>query len=148
MENLIDACCKQEIDEILSNPDVQERVKMYFEQDTLFRQMIARHTVVKGNAIITDLRGVETIYTGNRFLIYSLYPDQNISLWVVDGRNKHNCPIAVGRSILNRTSKTDVGRLMLKYGGGGHPQVGTCQVDYADADRVIGELLEAVNSDG
>jgi nanoRNase/pAp phosphatase (c-di-AMP/oligoRNAs hydrolase) len=147
MENLIDACCKQDIVEILANPDVQERVKMYFEQDTLFRQMIARHTAVKGNAIITDLRGVETIYTGNRFLIYSLYPEQNISLWVVDGRNKHNCPIAVGHSILNRTSKTDVGKLMLKYGGGGHPQVGTCQVEYSDADRVIDELLEAINNE-
>ena len=110
--------------------------------------MIAEHTTLHGNAIVTDLRNVETIYTGNRFLLYSLYPDQNISLWLVDGRNKQNCPIAVGHSILNRTSNTDVGALMLKYGGGGHHQVGTCQVDYDDADRVLEEMLAKINADG
>jgi nanoRNase/pAp phosphatase (c-di-AMP/oligoRNAs hydrolase) len=147
-ENLIDACASQDIDEILANPDVKERIDLYFEQDALFREMVARHTSVRKNAIVTDLRNVATIYTGNRFLIYSLYPEQNISLWIVDGRNKQNCPIAVGHSILNRSSNTDVGALMLKYGGGGHHQVGTCQVDYADADRVIEELIAKINADG
>ena len=144
MENLIDACATQTIEEILANPDVEERAQLYYEQTALFKEMVTAHTKTYGNVIITDLRGVETIYTGNRFLVYSLYPDQNISAWVVDGRGKQNCPIAVGHSILNRTSKTDVGALMLKYGGGGHFQVGTCQVDYDDADKVIGELIEAM----
>lgn len=148
MEDLMDAVRIQSIDEILENHDVKERVELYFEQDKLFREMIKKHTTTSGNAIITDLRGVEPIYTGNRFLIYSLYPEQNISLWIVDGRNKMNAPIAVGHSVLNRTSKTDVGKLMLQYGGGGHPQVGTCQVDYADADRVIKELTAKINADG
>ena len=147
METLIDECRRKSIDEILKNPDVEERIKVYFEQDALFRQMLATHTKVEGNVIVTDLRGVDPIYTGNRFIIYSLYPEQNVSVWVVDGRNKQNCPIAVGHSILNRTCKTNVGALMLKYGGGGHFQVGTCQVDYDDADRVIGELLEAMKAD-
>ena len=144
MEHLIGACASQSIDEILENPDVQERVKLYYEQTALFKEMVTAHTKTYGNVIITDLRGVETIYTGNRFLVYSLYPEQNISAWVVDGRGKQNCPIAVGHSILNRTSKTDVGALMLKYGGGGHFQVGTCQVDYDDADKVIEELIAAM----
>jgi nanoRNase/pAp phosphatase (c-di-AMP/oligoRNAs hydrolase) len=148
MENLIDACASQSIEEILSNPDVKERTDLYFEQDALFREMVARHTVIRKNVIVTDLRNVETIYTGNRFLIYSLYPQQNISLWIVDGRNKQNCPIAVGHSILNRSSNTDVGALMLKYGGGGHRQVGTCQVEYEDADRVIEEIIAKINADG
>lgn len=148
MEDLMDAVRTQSIEEILENPDVKERVELYFEQDKLFREMVKQYTTIRGNAIVTDLRGVETIYTGNRFLIYSLYPEQNISLWIVDGRNKMNAPIAVGHSVLNRTSKTDVGKLMLQYGGGGHPQVGTCQVDYADSDRVIEELVAKINADG
>ena len=147
MENLIDACAKQTIDEILANPDVKERVELYFEQDALFKKMVQAHTKIHKNVIVSDLRGVDPIYTGNRFLIYSLYPEQNISIWAVDGRDKLNCPIAVGHSILNRTCKTDVGSLMLKYGGGGHFQVGTCQVPYADADRVIKELVEKMNAD-
>ncbi len=148
MEDLIDACRVQNIDEILENPDVKERIELYFEQDKLFKDMIKDYTRVDGNAIITDLRGVETIYSGNRFLIYSLFPKQNISIWMVDGRGKQNCPIAVGHSIINRTSNTDVGALLLQYGGGGHKQVGTCQVPYEDADRVLEELLERIKKDG
>ncbi len=148
MQTLIDMCRTQPIEVILENPDVQERIDVYFVQDTLFHEMIKQYTRTDGNAIITDLRGVDPIYTGNRFTIYSMFPEQNISLWAVDGFKKQNCSIAVGHSILKRTSKTDVGSLMLKYGGGGHPQVGTCQVPYEDADRVIAELVEKFKSDG
>ncbi len=146
MEDLMDACRTQNIDEILENPDVKERVELYFDQDKLFREMVQAKTKTVGDAIVTDLRDVDPIYAGNRFVVYSLYPDQNISLWIVDGRQKQNCPIAVGHSILNRTSKVNVGSLMLKYGGGGHPQVGTCQVAYNDANKVIAELLDSINA--
>lgn len=148
MEDLIDACRTQNIDEILDNLDVQERVELYFEQDELFRNMIKQYTRIEKNVIFTDLRDVSPIYTGNRFLIYSLYPEQNISIWAVDGRAKLNCPIAVGHSVINRTSKTDVGKLMLKYGGGGHQKVGTCQVAYEEADHIIEELIAAMVKDG
>ena len=147
MEKLMDVCAFKTIGEILRDPDVQERVKLYYEQDALFREMLAAYTRVEGNVVVTDLRGVETIYTGNRFVIYSLYPDQNISIWIVDGRARQNVAIAVGHSILNRTCYTDVGDLMLKYGGGGHFQVGTCQVPNEDADRVIEELITTMTAD-
>ena len=146
-EFLIDACASQSIEEIMANPDIKERAELYFEQDALFREMISKYTRVDGNVIVTDLRDVETIYTGNRFLVYSLYPEQNVSVWVVDGRDKLNCPIAVGHSVTNRTCKTDVGSLMLKYGGGGHSRVGTCQVDYEVADKTINEIVEALKAD-
>ena len=148
MEDLIEEVRTKSIAEILENPDVKERVALYMEQDVLFREMIHAHTRIDGNVIITDLRNVEAIYTGNRFLIYSLHPEQNISMWVVDGRGKQNCPIAVGHSVINRTSKTDVGALLLQYGGGGHKQVGTCQVPYEDADKVIAELTARMKQDG
>ena len=91
--------------------------------------------------IVTDLREVDTIYAGNRFLIYSLYPDQNISAWIVKGKGGNGCSVAVGHSVLNRTSKVDVGALMLKYGGGGHRVVGTCQFGDENTDIKIQELL-------
>ena len=148
MERLIEECRVKNIDEILEDPDVKERVGKYKEQDSLFKIMVLEHTKTYSNAIVTDLRDVSPIYTGNRFLIYAMYPEQNISLWIVDGRNKQNVSIAVGHSILNRTSKTDVGSLLLKYGGGGHKQVGTCQVIYDDCDKTVKELLDKINSDG
>jgi len=106
--------------------------------------MLKENTKVNGNVIITDLRGIETIHAGNRFLIYSLYPEQNMSIWIVDGKNKENVAIACGYSILNRTATVDVGSVLLRYGGGGHKQVGTCQIPYADADKVIAELIDCL----
>ncbi len=148
MEVLIDACRTQNVEEILENPDVKERVEKYREQSALFVDMLKRVSRADGNVIISDLRNVDPIYTGNRFMVYSMFPEQNISLWIVDGRAKQNCPIACGHSVINRSSKTNVGALMLKYGGGGHPQVGTCQVPYDDADQVIGELVAKMKADG
>jgi len=141
MEHLIDECAKLDIDAILELPDVQERVEMYFEQDALFKEMVKKHTWTEGNVIVTDLRGVHPIYTGNRFLVYSLYPEQNVSCWVVDGRDKKNCPIAIGYSVLNRTCKANVGAICLRHGGGGHHQVGTCQVPYDEYDVVIKNIV-------
>jgi nanoRNase/pAp phosphatase (c-di-AMP/oligoRNAs hydrolase) len=148
MEDLIERCRTMNIDEILNIPDVAERAKLYMEQNQLFKSMIEKYTRVDGNVIITDLRGVNTIYTGNRFLVYSMYPKQNISIWMIDGKNKQNCAFAVGHSIINRTSKTDVGSLMLKNGGGGHKKVGTCQVPYDEAEAVLQTLIETMKADG
>lgn len=144
MEELINHCRHMSIDEILNLSDVKERVELYFEQDKLFKEMVGAHTTIENNVIITDLRDVETIYTGNRFLVYSLFPEQNVSLWIVDGRQKQNVSIACGYSILNRTCTADIGRLMLKYGGGGHKMVGTCQVPYDDANTVIREIVDVL----
>ncbi len=148
MAKLIDACRTKSIDEILSDPDVAERIVLYREQNEKFREMVLAQTRTDGNVIISDLRGLETIYTGNRFLVYCLFPEQNISLWIVDGRAKLNVAIAVGHSVINRTSNTNVGSLLLEYNGGGHRQVGTCQVPYDTADQSIAELVERIKKDG
>ena len=145
MAVLAKACAEKSIYDILAMPDVKERLDFYNQQKDLFLNMLKTHSKAEGNVILVDMRGVETIYAGNRFLIYTLFPDQNISAWIVDGRNKANVAITVGHSIINRTSNVDVGSLLLCYGGGGHRQVGTCQVSYDDADKILGEILEKIN---
>jgi len=132
------------IDDILASSDVKERVDVYFEQHNNFIEMVKKHAKIEGKAIYVDLRDVETIYAGNRFLLYTIFPEQNISVWVVDGKKKVNTVITVGYSVINKTSTVDVGSLMLKYGGGGHKAVGTCQVPYENTDKVIGEIIAAV----
>jgi nanoRNase/pAp phosphatase (c-di-AMP/oligoRNAs hydrolase) len=144
MKELARTCAEKDIDEIMEMPDVRERVNLYNEQAELFREMVKTHTKVEGKAVITDLRGVETIYAGNRFLIYTMYPEQNISVWTIDGRNKTKAAVTVGYSITNRTATVDVGSMLLGYNGGGHRQVGTCQVVYEEADRVIAEIVEKI----
>lgn len=134
------------IDEILSEPDVQERVKIYKEQTGEYKQFIQDHSKVEGDAIVIDLRGVKDIPSGNRFIEYTIYPEQNISIRIVDGKNKEFVMISMGHSIINRTSAIDVGSMMLKHGGGGHSVVGTCQVSYEEADIILKKLLDDINA--
>jgi len=144
MKDLAKACSETSIENILAIPDVKERVDLYYQQADLFIEMVKQYAKPDGNVLMVDLRDVDTIYAGNRFLIYTLYPEQNISVWVVDGRNKANVAITVGYSIINRTATADVGSILLSYGGGGHRQVGTCQASCEDADRIISEIMEKV----
>ncbi|MDR1253002.1 MAG: exopolyphosphatase [Treponema sp.] len=144
MKELAKACSEKPIEYILALPDVKERLDVYAEQAGLFKEMIIKYAKSQGNVLVVDLRSVDPIYAGNRFLLYTLYPEQNISLWIVDGRNKTNVAITAGYSIVNRSATVDIGSLLLRYGGGGHPQVGTCQVPYEDADRIIAEIVEKV----
>lgn len=142
MEKLIDACRTMTTAQILELPDVKERIEVYFEQNQRFMEMVRQYTRVEKDVIITDLRGVNPIYSGNRFLIYSMYPEQNISVWIVDGKGGLGCSAAVGYSVLNRTSHVDVGSLMLKYGGGGHKAVGTCQFKDGEIEEKRPKLLD------
>ncbi len=144
MQDLLGYLGNMSIDTILALPDVQERVTRYFENDKVFREFLKEATVQDGPVAITDARGVADIPPGNRFLVYSMFPETNISIRLIDGRGKEFVAISVGYSVLNRTSNVDVGSLMLKYGGGGHRAVGTCQVPYDQADQVLKELVSTI----
>ncbi len=146
MKNLMEALRTESIDEIMANADIQERVQLYFENDALCKEFLQQNTRVDGQIAITDARGLTAMPPGNRFLVYSMFPDTNISMRMIDGRGKEFVSISVGYSILNRSATVNVGSLMLKYGGGGHQAVGTCQVPYADADRVLAEMIEIIKA--
>lgn len=148
MMELIDYCKTHTIDEILALPNVKERVDLYFEQEALFKEQIQRCATVHQNLVVLDLRSEEVIHAGNRFMIYALFPQCNISIHVLWGLQKQNTVLAVGKSIVNRTAQTNIGELMLHYGGGGHANAGTCQVDNDRAEGVLQELITQITQDG
>ena len=148
MMNLIDYCRSHGIDDILKLPDVQERVDIYFEHAPKAKEQIQRCSTVHGNLVVLDLRNEETIWATNRFMIYALFPETNISIHVMWGFQKQNTVFATGKSILNRTSRTNIGELMLRYGGGGHEKAGTCQIDHDKADAILAALIAQINQDG
>lgn len=148
MMDLIKYCRNHNIDEILALPDVRERVDLYFEQSAKARDQILRCTTVYKNLAVLDLRQEETIWATNRFMIYALFPQTNISIHVLWGVQKQNTVFATGKSIIDRGSKTNVGELMLQYGGGGHQAAGTCQVDNDRAAATLAALIERINLDG
>lgn len=133
---------------ILRDPDVKERVDRYFAQQEEFSKVMSERSRAEGNVILTDLRGLTEIPTGNRFLIYTMFPEQNIQIRVFDGKKGEFIVCALGHSIFNRTSKTDVGKLMTKYGGGGHRGAGTCQLPVETAEAAVAEIVAQSKADG
>jgi nanoRNase/pAp phosphatase (c-di-AMP/oligoRNAs hydrolase) len=149
MMNLIDYCREaHSINEILEISDVKERVELYHTQAMKARQQIERCATIHNNLVVLDLRNEDQIWAANRFIIYALFPNCNISIHALWGKGQQNTVFATGKSILNRTSRTHVGNLMLKYGGGGHEAAGTCQIDNDNAKNVLQELIEQINKDG
>lgn len=148
MMDLIKYCRDHNIDEILALPDVKERVDLYFEQAEKAKDQILRCTTVHKNLAVLDLRNEETIWATNRFMIYALFPQTNISIHVMWGVQKQNTVFATGKSILDRKSRTNVGELMLQYGGGGHHAAGTCQVANDMAEATLRALITLINADG
>jgi len=148
MMDLIQYCRNHGIDEILQLPDVRERVDLYFDHADKAKEQIRRCTTVHKNLAVLDLRDEETIYATNRFMIYALFPETNISIHVMWGVQKQNTVFATGKSILDRGSKTNVGELMLAYGGGGHQAAGTCQVANDQAAATLAALIARINADG
>lgn len=148
MMDLIEYCKDHDIDEILRLRDVKERVDLYFKYEKEFKEQLLRCTTVKDNLVIIDYKDEEIIYPGNRFLVYAIYPETNISIHVIWGKDKQNIVFSTGKSIINKTSNTNVGELMLKYKGGGHKAAGGCQIDTDKADKVLEELIESINNDG
>jgi hypothetical protein len=136
------------IDQILETPEVRERVGRIREQDTAFREATVARSRLDGNVVFTDFRDTDPIPVGNRFLVYTLFPQANVSLRVHWGPTRQHVAAAVGHSIFNRTSRTNVGELMSRYGGGGHKGAGTCLLPAEKAEALIAEMIAALKRDG
>jgi nanoRNase/pAp phosphatase (c-di-AMP/oligoRNAs hydrolase) len=148
MMDLIDYCADHSIDDILKLPDVRERTDLYFEHQDKFKEQIRRCATVHKNLVVLDLRNEETIFAGNRFMIYALFPEQNISIHVLWGVKQQNTVFAIGKSIVDRSSKTNVGMLCLDYAGGGHEAAGTCQIANDQAEVVLPKLVARITAEG
>jgi nanoRNase/pAp phosphatase (c-di-AMP/oligoRNAs hydrolase) len=148
MMQLIDACTELTVEQILETPDVAERVELYNEHHKAAIEQIRRCATVHGNLVVLDLRDEEVIHPTNRFLLYALFPQCNISIHVLWGLRQQNTVFATGRSIVDRSSRTNIGTLMLEHGGGGHEAAGTCQVANEDAADALAGLIARINADG
>ena len=146
MMQLISFCMDHTVDEILELPDVKERVDLYFEQAEMFKAQLKRLARVEGKVVVLDLRNEEIIHAGNRFMIYALFPEAEISIHVAWGFRKQNTAVMIGKSIVNKASKFDIGELCLAYGGGGHHNAGTCQLENDVVDEKLVDIIAAINN--
>jgi nanoRNase/pAp phosphatase (c-di-AMP/oligoRNAs hydrolase) len=148
MMQLIDACTTMSVDEILATPDVAERVELYHAHAERAKAQIRRCATVHGSLVVLDLRDEPIIHPTNRFTVYALFPQCNLSIHVLWGLRQQNIVLATGKSILDRSSRVNVGELMLAQGGGGHEAAGTCQVENERAEAVLAELVERIGAEG
>lgn len=146
MMELIDFCLDHDIDDVLRLPDVKERVDLYFEQEELFKAQLQRIAKVHDNCVVLDLRNEDVIYAGNRFMIYALFPEVEYSVHVVWGFRKQNTAVMIGKSIINKNGNVDIGKLCLQYGGGGHFNAGTCQLDNDSVKSLLPTIIQAINN--
>ena len=145
MMELIDKCLMHPINEIMELPDVKERTNLYFEQAELFKNQLANIAKVYDKVIVLDLRDLDVIYAGNRFMVYAMYPEIEISVHVAWGFKKQNTAVMIGKSIINKASKVEIGELCLEYGGGGHANAGTCQLDNDKVDAELPTIIKKLN---
>ena len=146
MMELIGYCMDHSVDEILQLPDVKERVDLYFQQAEMFKEQLLRLARVEGKVVVLDLRNEEVIHAGNRFMIYALFPEAQISVHVAWGFRKQNTAVMIGKSIVNKGSQVDIGELCLAYGGGGHHNAGTCQLENDVVDEKLPAIIAALNA--
>jgi len=147
MEDLIECCRTMAAAEILQLPDVKERVDLYFEHADLFRNMLKRCTRLVGEVLIIDFREEECIYVGNRFLVYTLFPECKVSIHVTWGRERQNMVLAMGNSIINRTNRANLGSVALHFGGGGHETVATCQVAPDEVEHILETIINYIHEE-
>ncbi|HSK95572.1 MAG TPA: exopolyphosphatase [Euzebyales bacterium] len=146
MRMLIPACRQMTVHEILALPDVAERVALYREHAAPFEAQLRRCSRLIGDVVVLDLREEEVIYAGNRFMIYALFPNAKVSVHVLWGKQQQNTVLAAGKSIVDRSSRANIGELMLCFGGGGHRNAGTCQVDHDMAEHILKVIVAALNA--
>ncbi|MCR5417627.1 MAG: exopolyphosphatase [Lachnospiraceae bacterium] len=145
MMELIDYCVNHSIDQIMELPDVKERVDLYFEQQELFKKQLQEIVKIHDKVAVIDLRDLDTIYAGNRFMVYAMWPEIEMSVHVAWGFKKQNTAVMIGKSIINKASQVNIGDLCLSYGGGGHANAGTCQLDNDKVDECLPHIIDVLN---
>ena len=143
---LLEALRTKPIEELLQLAPVAERVARMHEQDGSFRELTVASSMLLGNVVRTDFRGLPQLPVGNRFLVYSLFPEANVSLRLAWGPRREAVVVNVGWSIFNRTCKTNLGVLMSLYGGGGHRGAGSCMLPRETADAQARQIVDALRS--
>jgi len=143
---VIELLREESLENTLNDPDVRRRCQCVLDDQEKLRKILLQRATLKGNVIYVDLRGIDEIPDGNRFLIFTLFPKGNIQVKVNhDPQRPNTTAISVGYNIFNPTSTVNVGELLQRYGGGGHRVVGSSRVPNDQAEQAIREIVAAVS---
>jgi hypothetical protein len=145
---LLPAVRERPMEEVLALPEVRDRAARMRQQDQAFREALLAHSRVDANVVLTDFRPLDSIPVGNRFLVFTLFPQANVAVRLQWGPGRQKVAVSAGRSIFNRTSRANVGVLMSLYGGGGHAGAGACTLPPETADERIADIVSTLKRNG
>jgi hypothetical protein len=146
--NLVTWLRTMSLDDVLKQPEVLDRTQRMKDSNSEFLSHLKTHSKKDGNVVITDFRSLDKVPVGNRFLIYTVFPDVNVSVRLQWGPGKKFIATTLGHNIFDRSCKTDIGQLCGMYGGGGHRGAGACVLDPKEADRQVKEIVETLKKNG
>ena len=147
-KHLMELAKSMPVEQVLADPEVSVHVERLRAEESAFTALLETKSRLDGNVVITDMRGEKHPPSGNRFLVYTLFPSANVSVRIADGHDGSYASIQVGHSILNRTCKTSIGDLLSEYGGGGHEGAGTAQPPTPEVERVLAEIVTMLKRNG
>ncbi|MFZ0240766.1 MAG: exopolyphosphatase [Desulfobacterales bacterium] len=131
--------------QVLSDPAVRLRCDRLIVENAIYRRLLEENTRVQGQVAVTDFRGLEKAPTGNRFLVYSLFPEAFAHIRIrYDAKDPGKVAVNVGHSIFNRTCRVNVGLLLSRFEGGGHPGAGACRFHAAKAGEYIPQIIASL----
>jgi len=142
-DRLVDLLRKNEIQNVLADPEVKQRCRAVVDQNKKYHEYLKAHTHLEGHVAVTDFRGLNKTPVGNRFLVYSLYPESVVHMRIrYEDRRKEMVVINVGHSIFNRNCKVNVGLMLAEFGGGGHCGAGSTRFPASKADEYISRIID------
>jgi len=142
---LVELLRTRTMDEIMTDADVKRRCQIVVDENRTYRDYLRQYTEVKGVVAVTDFRPLEETPRGNRFLVYSMFPETVVQMKIrLADRERDKVIVSLGHSIFNRNCRVNVGALLSDYHGGGHPGAGSCSFHVRHSDAYIDALLEAL----
>jgi hypothetical protein len=140
--SLVKRLRQRSLTEVLKDPDLAEQTALFRRDEQRFREFLLAHSEVHDKVVVTDFRDLDNPPVGNRFLVYSVFADCNVSMRIQWGPEKKMVAINIGHSIFDRSCNIDVGELCRNYGGGGHKGAGGCVLSPMAANLSIRIIIE------
>jgi len=136
---------QNDIQAVVNDPVVKERCRASVEENRKYETFLKGYTRMKGPVAVTDFRSFEKAPSGNRFLVYSLFPEAVVHARIrFDAKDNQRVVVNVGHSIFNRRCNVNVGLLLSQFEGGGHPGAGSCRFHVSKTDEYLPRIIDVL----
>ena len=142
---LVELLRHNDVHTILQEKEVSKRIAVVAKKNKQYAGILKEYTFKEGNVAVTDFRSLAKAPSGNRFLVFCLFPEANVHVKIrYHNKEKDKVIVSVGHSILNRSCKVDSGKLCSQFNGGGHKGAGSCSFPAAEAGENIQVIIKAL----